>query len=69
MSSRPLLNAGLCGACYHARRVDSARGSVFLLCRKSETDGRFTKYPALPVRRCEGFAPAAGPGESQGHQR
>jgi len=49
--------------------VDSARGSVFLLCLKSVTDGRFAKYPALPVRRCEGFAPAAAEAEGQGHQR
>lgn len=25
------------------------------MCRLSETDPRFQKYPALPVVRCEGY--------------
>jgi len=59
--------AGLCAACAHGQRVVSSRGSEFLLCRLSATDPRFAKYPALPVNRCAGFAPASG--LSQGHQR
>ncbi len=68
VSPRIRLNAGLCESCQHARRVDSARGSTFILCRKSETDARFVKYPGLPVWRCEGFAAAAADAR-QGHQR
>jgi hypothetical protein len=35
--------------------VRSGKGSVFLLCRLSESDTRFEKYPRLPVLTCEGF--------------
>ena len=47
--------AGLCGTCVHARRVESATGSVFLLCRLSAVDPGFVRYPTLPVLRCGGF--------------
>jgi len=50
--------AGLCATCRHARRVESARGSVFTRCALAETDPRFPKYPRLPVLRCEGHRPA-----------
>lgn len=46
---------GLCGHCKHARRIESGRGSVFVLCALAATDPRFRKYPPLPVLRCEGF--------------
>ena len=46
---------GLCERCTHVRRVESRRGSVFLLCGLSATDPRFPKYPRLPVLRCAGF--------------
>jgi hypothetical protein len=58
-----LTGAGLCAVCVHARVVTSGKGSTFLLCRMSETDPRFRKYPALPVVRCDGFERA--PGESR----
>jgi hypothetical protein len=29
------------------------------MCRLSEADARFRKYPPLPVVRCEGFREAA----------
>ena len=48
---------GLCASCAHARRVDSARGSQFLLCGLAQTDARFAKYPRLPVIRCAGYEP------------
>ena len=48
---------GLCAGCRHARRIETARGSVFWLCRRSETDPPFPRYPALPVLRCAGFEP------------
>jgi len=47
--------ACLCSECIHARRVESSRGSVFLLCELSTTDARFPKYPRLPVLSCSGF--------------
>jgi hypothetical protein len=47
--------SGLCGTCIHARRVESGRGSLFLLCELSLTDPRFPKYPRLPVLSCPGY--------------
>jgi hypothetical protein len=57
VSPRP--EVGLCSDCVHARRIASARGSEFWLCRRSEVEPeRFAKYPALPVRRCPGYTRA-----------
>ena len=53
-SERERVRAGLCSDCLHARRLESARGSVFLLCNLSLTDPRFPKYPRLPVFACDG---------------
>ena len=62
MSSPPEhLKVGLCTECLHARRVVSAKGSIFWLCAKSETDPRFPKYPRLPVLRCEGYEETGRP--------
>ena len=47
---------GLCADCTHARRIESARGSVFILCQLSATDPRFPKYPRLPVLQCLGYS-------------
>jgi hypothetical protein len=49
--------AGLCRLCLHVRLVKTGRGSTFSLCRRSETDPRFARYPRLPVVRCPGFEP------------
>jgi len=46
---------GLCGTCEHAQIITSARGSTFSLCKLSFVDSRFAKYPALPVRQCDGY--------------
>ncbi len=46
---------GLCGSCRYRREVRSVRGSVYLLCRRSETDPQYPKYPPLPLTRCPGF--------------
>ena len=48
--------AGLCEQCAHVQRVPSARGSVFYLCRMSQLDPGFPRYPRLPVLSCRGFA-------------
>jgi GrpB-like predicted nucleotidyltransferase (UPF0157 family) len=50
----PLVAAGLCSDCLYARRLESARGSVFILCNLSLTDPGFPKYPRLPVLSCGG---------------
>ena len=49
---------GLCATCAHVRRIESDKGSVFFLCQLALTDGRFRKYPRLPVLRCDGHVPA-----------
>jgi hypothetical protein len=47
---------GLCGDCQHARRIVSAKGSSFWLCQRAVSEPeRFKKYPALPMRACDGF--------------
>lgn len=50
---------GLCAACTHVQVVTSSRGSTFYMCRLSETDPRFQRYPVLPVVACAGYAPKA----------
>jgi hypothetical protein len=35
--------------------VVSGKGSRFYLCRLSEVDSRFAKYPRLPMLQCAGF--------------
>jgi hypothetical protein len=55
---RTSIEAGLCGHCRWAQRVDSAKGSSFLRCGRSDTDSRFRKYPPLPMLSCAGFEQA-----------
>ncbi len=62
---RPGVNAGLCGNCLHARRIESARGSSFLLCGLSAIDPSYAKYPRLPVLCCAGYEAAGGTGSEQ----
>jgi hypothetical protein len=50
---------GLCADCLYARRVESARGSLFYLCERSATEPRFPRYPQLPVMQCSGYTPEA----------
>ncbi len=49
---------GLCRNCQHARRIESDRGSIFLMCELSFEDPRFVKYPRLPVLACSGYRPS-----------
>ena len=51
---------GLCHTCAHHRLIESAKGSVFYLCKLSERDPRYPKYPRLPVLKCEGFEEQPG---------
>jgi len=39
------------------REVISGTGSRFFLCRLSQTEQRFPKYPPQPVVRCGGYKP------------
>jgi len=48
---------GLCVDCRWARRLASGRGSVFFLCRRSETDPAYPRYPRLPRLVCAGHEP------------
>lgn len=50
-----VVRAGLCERCAHCQVVTTARGSRFLLCRRSFEDSSFPRYPVLPVIECEGF--------------
>lgn len=65
------VNPGLCGSCENVRIVETRRGSRFYLCRLSDVDPRFPKYPRLPVLRCAGYVrdrvtpPATGPDDDR----
>ena len=48
-------SVGLCLTCRWARTVTTRRGSTFFRCGRAETDPRFPRYPALPVRACAGY--------------
>jgi hypothetical protein len=45
----------LCETCASRRKVVTRTGSRFLLCRLSQTDPAFPKYPLQPVVRCDGY--------------
>jgi hypothetical protein len=47
--------AGLCASCAHVQIVASSRGSIFYMCRLSETNPAFKRYPSLPVLACPGY--------------
>ena len=55
METRDADRVGLCATCAHVQVVRSSKASTFYLCRLSEVDTRFPRYPALPVRRCPGY--------------
>lgn len=46
----------LCQTCDHMREIQSGKGSLFLLCRLSQSDARYRKYPPQPVLRCDGHS-------------
>jgi hypothetical protein len=52
--------AGLCASCSHVQVVQTSKRSTFFLCRLSDTDPRFPKYPVVPVLDCAGYRPGAG---------
>ena len=50
-------SVGQLSDCPHIRRVASARGSVFVLCRRAAQDLTYRRYPNLPVSDCPGYEP------------
>lgn len=48
---------GLCATCRWTREVTNRRGSTFYRCLLADSDGRFVRYPPLPVLTCPGFEP------------
>jgi hypothetical protein len=54
--------ADLCPGCAHVRTVQG-KNSVFLSCRRAQTDPRFPRYPPQPVVSCSGFEPRQSPGD------
>lgn len=61
--------AGLCGTCVHARAIESSRGSTFIRCELSFVDARFARFPALPVKACDGYRPRDSGPDSDGTPR
>ena len=49
----------LCETCAFMREVVTPKESRFLLCRLSQSDPAFPKYPPQPVLRCDGQRPSA----------
>ncbi|HXH50782.1 MAG TPA: hypothetical protein VNM47_15675 [Terriglobia bacterium] len=37
------------------RQIQNTRESTFYLCRRSEKDPAYARYPRLPVIKCPGF--------------
>jgi len=48
------MTRSLCETCAWMREVVTLKGSRFLLCRLSQTDPGYRKYPPQPVVRCDG---------------
>ncbi len=46
---------GLCAFCTHARTIQNDRASVFWLCEASKFNPRLSKYPRLPIFKCEEY--------------
>jgi hypothetical protein len=47
---------GLCLRCRHSQVLKTKGGSAVFLCRLSERNPAFPKYPRLPMARCPGHA-------------
>lgn len=63
----------LCERCRHVRVIVTPRGSRFLLCRLSQVNPAYPRYPAQPVYHCQGYdsspAPEAGPPDHAAGER
>ena len=49
------MTPSLCETCARMREVVTPKGSRFLLCRLSQTDPAYPKYPPQPVVQCDGY--------------
>jgi hypothetical protein len=49
-------SADLCPRCKHVKSVPG-KNTVFLMCRRSQSDPRFPRYPPQPITSCVGFEP------------
>ncbi|MDP7038699.1 MAG: hypothetical protein QGI45_06035 [Myxococcota bacterium] len=47
--------AGLCQDCQFVKVAGNKKGSTFYLCRRSENESQYSRYPALPVLNCSGY--------------
>ncbi len=47
--------AGLCLDCRFVKVAGNKKGSTFFLCRRSDDEPQYARYPALPVLDCAGF--------------
>lgn len=64
-NGRAAMRLSLCETCEWVRVVTTPRGSRFLMCRRSQSDPPFPKYPPQPVARCGGYEPGdAGSAEA-----
>jgi hypothetical protein len=67
--SRPIrwtfMTKSICETCEHMREVISGTGSRFLLCRLSQADPCFPKYPPQPVLKCDGYNDRQPPRRSE----
>jgi hypothetical protein len=49
------LHPGLCARCAHLKVLETKSGNPIILCRLSEENSDYPRYPALPVLECAGF--------------
>ncbi len=52
---RRAMTRSFCETCAWMREVVTPKGSRFILCRLSQTDPNYPKYPPQPVVRCDGY--------------
>ncbi|MGB0741514.1 MAG: hypothetical protein ACPGXX_15700, partial [Planctomycetaceae bacterium] len=48
-----------CLTCRHMREIVSGTGARYLLCRLSQQDSAYAKYPRQPLPECDGYQAAA----------
>lgn len=66
ISDSVLDRIGLCARCRFQLEQPTKRGGLFFRCALANRDGRFERYPAIPVLSCDGFE--GGNRENCGHE-
>jgi hypothetical protein len=51
------MRKSLCSNCAFVREIVTPKGSRFLLCKLSQKDAAYPKYPPQPVMLCQGYRP------------